>query len=162
MGLTLSILSIASLLSFAHCTLYNALYTVYNALYNTQYSPFSLYWHIFTHDIWKHYITYKNWEAHGLILVWYRSGHLPYNGEELSDKYLVEELYDGEVEVRLVPNLGLLNWKTEISSTCLLSQNLIAKVYWVYISGSGFYWLHVHNSPLLIGSTPLLSCLGSS
>ena len=51
---------------------------------------------------------------------------------------------------------------SEISSTCLLSRNLIAKVCWVYNSGSGFYWLHVHKSPPLIGSTPLLSCLDSS
>ena len=31
------------------------------------------------------------------------------NGDESSDEHLVEGLRDGEVEVRLVPNLGLLH-----------------------------------------------------
>ena len=43
------------------------------------------------------------------MTAWYCSGHLLGDGDESSDKHLVEGLRDGEVELRLVPNLGPLH-----------------------------------------------------
>ena len=63
----------------------------------------------------------KNWETlpgrcaywrtarTDIMTAWYRSGHLLGNCDESSDKHLVEGLRDGEVELRLVPNLGPLH-----------------------------------------------------
>ena len=44
-----------------------------------------------------------------IMIAWYRSGQLLCNGGEFSDEHLVEGLCDGEVVLRLVPNLGLLH-----------------------------------------------------
>ena len=44
-----------------------------------------------------------------IMIAWYRSGHLLCNGGEFSDEHLVEGLRDGEVVLRLVPNLGPLH-----------------------------------------------------
>ena len=41
-----------------------------------------------------------------IMTAWYRSGHLLGNCDEYSDEHLEEGLRDGEVELRLVPNLG--------------------------------------------------------
>ena len=43
------------------------------------------------------------------MTAWYRSGHLLGNCDEYSDEHLEEGLRDGEVELRLVPNPGLLH-----------------------------------------------------